>query len=224
MLVKLLRKDGLAVAVGTVLLYTAAYFFERGYCSRLNIPLDYIEITIPTIANVILNCIFLIMPTALISLLIMQTGKEHEFRGGYALTPLYCGFIFTGALFLFLEHTWRNFFVSAFLGALYFYQLVPSRFKVTDKVGYKVNYFKSLDYLSAAFLVSMTFTLYGHFYAADAKFDIYTQNGHQYELLKVYGENVFMREIQNEKRATEITYFNAQNMTGMKLSQDKTIK
>lgn len=101
---------------------------------------------------------------------------------------------------------------------------MPSRFKVTDKVGYKVNYFKSLDYLSAAFLVSMTFTLYGHFYAADAKFDIYTQNGHQYELLKVYGENVFMREIQNEKRATEITYFNAQNMTGMKLSQDKTIK
>lgn len=29
MLVKLLRKDGLAVAVGTVLLYTAAYFLRE---------------------------------------------------------------------------------------------------------------------------------------------------------------------------------------------------
>lgn len=224
MLVKLLRKDGLAVAVGTVLLYTAAYFFERGYCSRLNIPLDYIEITIPTIANVILNCIFLIMPTALISLFIMQTGKEHEFRGRYALSPLYCGFLFTGVLFFCLEHTWRNFLVSAFLGALYFFQLVPAKFKVTDKVIPKVNYYKALDYLSAAFLVSMTFTLYGDFYAADAKFEIYIQNGHQYELLKVYGENIFMREIKNEKRDTKITYFNAQNMTGMTLSQEKNKK
>ncbi|OWY74351.1 hypothetical protein [Pantoea sp. AMG 501] len=221
MLVKLLRKDGLAVAVGTMLLYAAAYFFERGYCSRLSIPPDYIEITIPTIANVILSCIFLIMPLALISLLIMQKGIEHEFKGMYALSPLYCGFIFTGVLFFLLEHTWRNFLFSAFLGGLYFFQLIPSRFKHSDKDSSKGIYFKTLDYVSAAFLISMTFTLYGHFYAADAKFEKYIQNGHEYALLKIYGENVFMSEVKDGKMVNEITYFNAQNMTGMKLIGNK---
>ncbi|WP_336717888.1 hypothetical protein [Pantoea ananatis] len=217
MLVKLLRKEGLAVAVGTMLLYAAAYFFERGYCSRLNIPLDYIEITIPTIANVILNCIFFIIPTAFTSLLIMQTGKKHEFKGKYALSPLYCGFFFTVVLFFCLEHTWRNFLVSAFLGVLFFYLLIPSRFKLSAKDSSKEIHFKTLDYLGAVFLISMTFTIYGHFYAADAKFEKYMQNDHEYALLKIYGENVFMSELKDGKMVNEITYFNAQNMTGMKL-------
>jgi|GEM_PF-3426817 len=217
MLVKLLRKDGLAVAVGTMLLYTATYFFERGYCLRLNIPFDYIEITIPTIANVILNSIILVMPIALISLAIMQTGKKQEFRGMYALSPLYCGFLYTCVMFFVMEHTWSNFLVSAFLGGLFFLQLISSRYKQNDKDSSKAIYFKTLDYIGAVFLVSMTFTIYGKFYAADTKFDKYMQNGHVYELLKIYGENVFMRELKDGKMINEITYFNAQNMTGMKL-------
>ncbi|PQK83349.1 hypothetical protein [Pantoea ananatis] len=221
MLVKLLRKDGLAVAVGTMLLYAAAYFFERGYCSRLNIPFDYIEITVPTIANVILNSLILIMPIALISLMIMQTGKKHEFRGRYALSPLYCGFLYTGVLFFVMEHTLDNFLVSAFIGGLFFLQLIPSRYKQSDKDSSKEIYFKTLDYLGAVFLVSMTFTIYGHFYAADTKFDKYVQNDHEYALLKIYGENVFMSELKDGKMVNEITYFNAQNMTGMKLIGNK---
>lgn len=39
MLKRLLNKEGLAIAAGTMLLYTSVYFFERGYCIRLNILL-----------------------------------------------------------------------------------------------------------------------------------------------------------------------------------------
>lgn len=77
MLQKLLRKEGLAVAAGTMLLYTSVYFFERGYCTRLNIPLDYIEITIPTIANDVMYCLIFIFPVAIISLTIMITGERN---------------------------------------------------------------------------------------------------------------------------------------------------
>lgn len=100
---------------------------------------------------------------------------------------------------------------------LYFYILIPSCIKNRNKDHINNLFFKTLGYLATLFLVSMTFTIYGKFYVDDSKFDIYTQNGHQYVLLRVYGENVFMREVKNGNMMNEITYFNAQNLTGMKL-------
>ncbi|ASN18179.1 hypothetical protein B7764_23865 (plasmid) [Pantoea ananatis] len=220
MLVKLLRKDGLAVAVGTMLLYTSVYFFERGYCSRLNIPLDYIQITIPTLTNDILNCMVFFIPTALISLSMMLTAKKHEFKGLYGLFPLWCWFVYTGITFYIMEHTLGNFLFSAFLGGLYFMQLLPPGIKLSDNEGSRQIYFKALDYIGAVFLISMTFTVYGQFYATETKYDTYMQNGREYALLKIYGENVFMKEIRVGKMVNEITYFNAQNMTGMKLIEN----
>lgn len=146
-----------------------------------------------------------------------DSRKKNKFKGIYSLSPLYCGLIFT-VVHLFIMHlSWGNFLVSLFLGMLYFYILIPSCIKNRNKYHINNLFFKTLGYLATLFLVSMTFTIYGKFYVDDSKFDIYTQNGHQYVLLRVYGENVFMREVKNGNMMNEITYFNAQNLTGMKL-------
>lgn len=219
MLGTLLRKDGLAIAGGTMLLYTSVYFFERGFCAQLNIPLDYIEITIPTIVNDVLNSIFFILIITLTSLGIMSKGKKNGFRGWHAFAPAYCWLVYTGITFFIMEHTWANLFLSTFLGGIYFLQFMPATYIAKGNENLITFHSRTLDYAGALFLVSMTFTIYGQFYAKGSTFDIYTQNGKQYELLKVYGENVFMREIVNDKRLSEVTYFNAQNMTGMMLKK-----
>lgn len=220
MLQKLLRKEGLAVAAGTILLYTSVYFFERGYCSRLNIPLDYIEISIPTIDNDVMYCLIYIFPIATITLTIMITGERHKFKGFYALSPLYCGLAFAAVLFYFMEHTWGNAMVSIFLGALYFNQITPPEKTDEPLTRLSRQYSALIRYSMAVFLVSTTFVMYGNAFAANISFDNYSQNGKKYALLKVYGENVFMQEIVNGKRVSDITYFNAQNMTGMTLNRN----
>lgn len=124
MLEKLLRKEGLAVAAGTMLIYTSVYFFERGYCTRLNIPLDYIEISIPTIANDLMYCFIFIFMIATSSMVIMITAEKKGFKGLYSLAPfllldsLFCCIIlFYGAH---LEKcqckhlSWRPVFLSDF--------------------------------------------------------------------------------------------------------------
>lgn len=224
MLGTLLRKDGLTIAGGTMLLYTSVYFFERGFCAQLNIPLDYIEITIPTMVNDILNSIFFILIISLTSLGIMTNGKKNGFRGRYALAPFYCWLVYTGITFFIMEHTWVDLFISTFLGGIYYLQFLPVTYLARGNKNLITLHSRTLDYAGALFLVSMTFTIYGQFYAKGSTFDIYTQNGRQYELLKVYGENVFMRELEDEKKPTKITYFNAQNMTGMTLIQEKSKK
>lgn len=218
MLQKLLRKEGLAVAAGTMLLYTSVYFFERGYCTRLNIPLDYIEITIPTIANDVMYCLIFIFPVAIISLTIMITGERKKFKGFHALAPFYCWLTYSAVLFYFMEHTWGNAALSLFLGGLYFYQITPT--EKTDEPATRMSnhYSAVIRYSMAVFLVSTTFVIYGSSFAADASFDTYIQNGNKYALLKVYGDNVFMQQLVDGKKVNEITYFNAKNMTGMTLT------
>lgn len=224
MLGTLLRKDGLAIAGGTMLLYTSVYFFERGFCAQLNIPLDYIEITIPTIVNDVLNSIVFIFIIALTSLGIMSKGKKNGFIGWHAFAPAYCWLVYSGTTFFIMEHTWVNLFISTLLGGIYFLQFMPAIYIGKGKENLITLHSRALDYAGALFLVSITFTIYGEFYAKGSVFDIYVHNNKQYELLKVYGENVFMREIEGEKKSRNITYFNAQNMTGMTLIQEKNKK
>lgn len=217
MLEKLLRKEGLAVAAGTMLLYTSVYFFERGYCTRLNIPLDYIEISIPTIANDVMYCLIFIFPVTVISLIIIITGERKKFKGFHALSPFYCGLAYSAILFYFMEYTWSNAALSLFLGGLYFYQITPPD-KNNETLTRLSNHYSSvIRYTMAIFLVSSTFVIYGSSFAASASFDTYTQNGKEFSLLKVYGENVFMQEVVDGKRVSAITYFNTHDMTGMTL-------
>lgn len=215
MLGKLLRKEGLLVAAGTMLLYTAVYFFERGYCTRLNIPLDYIQISIPTIANDVMYFIIFILPIVLPSLAIMSKGKKYDFKGKHALSPFYCWLVYTAVLFYFMEHTWENAALSLFLGGLYFYLITPFKESLSEDSPMGRKYSTVLSYFMALFLVCTTFVIYGGSFAAKASFVDYRQDGKQYALLKIYGADAFMQEIVNGKRVSGITYFNTQNMTGM---------
>lgn len=218
MLEKLLQKEGLVIAAGTMLLYTSVYFFERGYCSRLNIPIDYIDISIPTIANDVLYLVMFFFPIVVTSLAIMAAGERHEFKGIYALSRFYCGVVYSVVIFYYMEHTWINAGGSLFLGTLFIFQITPPDKNVGTLSRLSKHHSTIIRYTMAVFLVSITFSIYGNSYATGSSFDTYTQNGKKYQLLKVYGENVFMREVVSGKGVNGVTYFNAKNMTGMTLS------
>ncbi|TKJ82862.1 hypothetical protein [Erwinia persicina] len=220
MLERLLKREGLAIAAGTMLLYTSVYFFERGYCTHLNIPLDYIEISIPTIANDVMYSLFLIFPIAVISMVIMIAGERNEYKGRYAFSPFYCWLVYTVVFFYFMEHTWGNAFTSFFLGGLFFMQITPTEKKEDKPSLIKIYHSSFVRVIMGMFLLSTTFVIYGNSFAAKTSFDTYTQNGKKFALLKVYGENVFMQEIVDGKRVSEITYFNSKNMSGMALNSN----
>lgn len=218
MLERFLRREGLTIAAGTMLLYTSVYFFERGYCTRLKIPLDYIDISIPTIANDIMYSFFLIFPIVVISMAFMIAGEKNEYKGRHAFASFYCWLTYTAVLFYFMEHTWSNAVASIFLGGLFFVQL-PLPKKIASSSTLWAGYYSSfIRFTMALFLLSSTFSIYGNSFAAKTSFDTYNHNGKKYALLKIYGENVFMQEIINGKRVSEITYFNALKMTGMTLT------
>lgn len=98
---------------------------------------------------------------------------------------------------------------------------ITSPEKNSDKLSLiKIYHSSFVRVIMGLFLLSSTFVIYGYSFAAKTSFDKYTQNGKSYALLKVYGENVFMQEIVDGKRVSEITYFNAKNMTGMTLASN----
>lgn len=222
MLVRVLKKDALLIAAGTMVLYASVYFFERGYCTRLNIPLDYIEISIPTISNDVMYFYLFILPIIIMTLGLMSAGKKHEFKGRYALSSPACGLLYSLFLFYFMEKSLSSAFASFCLGAFYFglvedisdYVFMPRKQKNFHQ--------KIISIFIAAFLFSSTFVILGNSFAAGNSFDLYADDGKEYALLKVYGDNVFMQEIINGKRAQDITYFNSKDMTGMKLTARQT--
>jgi hypothetical protein len=61
--------------------------------------------------------------------------------------------------------------------------------------------------------------LFGNHCAKSGSFQTYSKDGKSYLLLKVYGENAFMREIINDKSHSEVVYFNVRDMTGMTLKK-----
>ncbi|GAB7218115.1 hypothetical protein [Dickeya oryzae] len=72
----------------------------------------------------------------------------------------------------------------------------------------------------AAIAFGFTFIIIGKFSAEGGSFQTYTKDGKSYSLLKVYGDNVFLREIKEEKSSGDIIYFNTKDMTGMMLKVD----
>lgn len=215
MIERFLKREGLVIAIGTMMIYAAVYFFERGYCSALNIPLDYIEISIPTVANDLLYLYLFIFPVAITSMSIMAKAEDKNNKGLYALAPLSCWLVYSVVLFFYVEKTLQSAFMCWFLGGLVFCLV---RYKDDFKEGDSPIRAQTATVIlisMAMFVFSLTFTIIGRSHAEGGNFEQYRNNDKKYLLLKVYGENVFMQEIKEGKRVSEITYFNAQNMTGM---------
>ncbi|WP_039029562.1 hypothetical protein [Leclercia adecarboxylata] len=220
MLERFLKKEGLVIAVGTLIIYATTYFFERGYCSALNIPFDYIEISIPTIVNDFINFYALLLPLAFTSIAIMLRAEENSNKGWYALAPFLCGLVFSALLFYFVEKTIQSALLCLFMGGLYFVLITfKSGFKEDDTT-LRAFYSTSLLIGMAALLFSFTCIAIGKSMAENGTFQIYIKNDKKYILLKVYGENAFMREINKGKPNSDVVYFNTKDMTGMTIKAD----
>ncbi|KTH84926.1 hypothetical protein ASV15_20060 [Enterobacter hormaechei subsp. steigerwaltii] len=217
---RFLKKEGFVIAVSTLIIYAATYFYERGYCSALNIPFDYIEISIPTIVNDFIIFFVLLLPVAYITIAIMLRAEKNSNKGSYALASLLCGLVYSVLLFYFVEKTIQSALLCLFMGGLYFVLITfKSSFKEDDT---PLRAFSSTSLLigMAALLFSFTFIVIGKSIAEDGSFQTYVKNDKEYILLKVYGENAFMREINKGKPNSDVVYFNTKDMTGMTIKAD----
>jgi Na+-driven multidrug efflux pump len=132
-----LKREGLLIAVCTLLIYASIYFFERGYCLELNIPLDCIEISIPTIANDFLNLYLFLLPVGFTSMAIMLSAEDNQHKWWYRFASLLCGILYMLFLFHFSENTIIEFIICVILGLGYpclisfktFYKKGDSRLK-----------------------------------------------------------------------------------------------
>ena len=217
---RFMKKEGFAIAIGTMVLYAATYFFERGYCLEFGIPLDYIQITIPTIANDFIYFYLFLLPIAFISISIMLRAEDKTNKNRHALAPLLCGLAYAALLFYHVEKTVQSAFFCLFMGGLYFVLITfKSSFKNSDS---PLKHFSSTLTLTAMalFVFSFTFIAIGRSVAESSSPQTYSKDGKIYSLLKVYGEDAFMRELKNDKSKGDLTYFNTKDMTGMMLNKN----
>lgn len=217
---RFMKKEGFVIAIGTMILYAATYFFERGYCLELGIPLDYIQITIPTIANdFIYFCLFL-LPIAFISISIMLRAEDKDNKSWHALAPLLCGLVYAALLFYYVDKTVQSAFFCLFMGGLYF-ALINFRTSFNDNDSPLKFFYSTLMLTAMALMVlSFTFIAIGRSSAETGSFQTYSKDGRSYSLLKVYGEDAFMRELNNDKSKGDLIYFNTKDMTGMMLNKN----
>ncbi|EIL1426956.1 TPA: hypothetical protein O7M03_000466 [Escherichia coli] len=215
-----MKKEGFVIAIGTMVLYAATYFFERGYCLELGIPLDYIQITIPTIANDFIYFYLFLLPIAFISTSIILRAEDKTNKKLHSIAQLLCGLIYAVLLFYYVEKTLQSAFFCLLMGGLYSV-LISSRtdFKTSDS---PLKHFYSTLTLAAIalFILSLTFIAIGRSLAENGSFQTYSKDGKSYLLLKVYGEDVFMRELKNDKPKGDLIYFNTKDMTGMALKKN----
>lgn len=218
---KFIKREGLIIAAGTMMLYASVYFFERGFCARLNIPLEFIDITIPTACSDLMAFYLFIFPVVITSVALMIYAEKNRNKGLHALAPLWCGLVYAIVLFLYLEKKFSDAVISLFMGLIFFSLII-----------YKNNYRENDSALQSAketiitiamaiFLISFTFSALGRSHADTRSFPSGEFNGKQYAILKIYGENIFMQEIKDGKRVSGVMYANAQNMTGMMLKSGR---
>lgn len=217
---RIIKKDGLTIAIGTIVIYAATYFFERGYCSALKIPLDYIQITIPTIVNDFISFYLFLVPVSFTTIAIMFQAEKNEHKGWYSLSPLLCGLLYAALLFCFVEKTFQAALLCLFMGGLYF-GLITFRDSLNNNDSpLKLFYSTLMLTAMAAMVFSFTFIVIGWSLAESGSFQTYRKDGKSYSLLKVYGEDAFMRELNKDKSKGDLIYFNTKDMTGMTLKAD----
>lgn len=217
---RIMKKDGFVIAIGTMVIYAATYFFERGFCSELGIPLDYIQITIPTIANDFIYFYLFLLPIGFISIAIMLRAEDKANKKWHSLAPLLCGLVYAVLLFYYVEKTLQSAFFCLFMGGLYFV-LITFRTGFNDDDSPLKFFYSTLMLTAMALMVfSFTFIAIGRSLAEGGSFQTYSKDGRTYSLLKVYGEDAFMRELKNDKSKGDLFYFNTKDMTGMILKED----
>lgn len=217
---RIMKKDGIVIAIGTMVIYAATYFFERGYCSKLGIPLDYIQITIPTIANDFIYFYLFLLPIGFMSIAIMLRAEDKSNKKWHSLAPLLCGLVYAALLFYYVEKTLQSAFFCLFMGGLYFV-LINYRTSFNDNDSRLKSFYSTLMLTAMALMVfSFTFIAIGRSSAEAGSFHTYSKDGRSYSLLKVYGEDAFMRELKNDKSKGDLIYFNTKDMTGMMLNKN----
>ncbi|WP_312730812.1 hypothetical protein [Atlantibacter hermannii] len=217
---RIIKKDGLVIAIGTIVIYAATYFLERGYCSALGIPLDYIQITIPTIVNDFISFYLFLVPMSVITIVIMLQAERNENKGWHSLSHLLCGFFYAALMFCFVEKTFQSAFLCLFMGGLYFVLITFRDNLNNDDSPLKIFYSTLIFTAMTAFVFSFTFIVIGRSLAESGSFQTYSKDGRSYSLLKVYGEDAFMRELNKDKSKGDLIYFNTKDMTGMTLKAD----
>lgn len=245
MLKTFFKKETLLVALITACMYTTVYFFERGVATALNIPLDLITITLPTIANDILLFFMFIFPVIIITFLIFKILAKKKVGQYKSKAAFFSGIIYTCMLLPYLDLGVGTIILSIFFGGLYFFFLTliiglnsdaikgvehskkDGTVSKDDSVSLESESFlkslyKNYNFLTNAvllfFLISFTFSLVGRNSIDVNNFDSFNVGGNKYVIVKIYGDNVFTWQLVDGRLQKKLTYFRLKDLNGITLS------
>jgi hypothetical protein len=222
----ILKKESIFVAGLTAALYAAVYFYERGGASELNIPLDLITLSIPTISNDIMKICLFSFPLLTISTALLIWAKDNKQKraaahlgisgvyvaGAYSMLSIPLDilllFVFNALVLLHLLSQWIPIHVE----------------KKNDSFdGGNIREFgiQTLNVAAVAFFFSLTFIGLGRSSVHGNEFTVFIMNNKEYAIAKVYDENVFTWNVANGKVIHQLTYFRMENINGLEFKQKK---
>lgn len=213
------KHEGWLIAVITVFFYTSTYFFERGASIELKIPLDFIAIGIPTIANDVMSFSILLFPIILTSILLHHYSSNNV-DSWINKSSL---FIYTLIYFIpmyFYSKDWDSYPLHLLFGFFYA-NIICERYK------FNVNGFAGKFVINASMallVLSFTFISLGKVSADPTNFTKHTTfslKGKTYVIIKIYDENVFSWPIENDKIIKNLTHFRVSDMSGVELKESK---
>lgn len=222
----LVKKESLLVAGSTAALYAAVYFYERGAASEMNIPLDLITVSIPTISNDIMEIFIFIMPLLIISAsLVKWAGKSKKKRavahlgisGAYLVEAYLTVGRDTGALLLF----GFNWLVLFHLLSQWIPLDTESKNGLSNKSDIRAFGFHVLNFTAILFFFSLTFIGLGRSSVYNSEFTTFIIKDKEYAIAKVYGENVFTWSVNNGEVIHHLTYFRMENISGLDFEHKK---
>jgi hypothetical protein len=223
-----LKKESLFVAGLTAALYAAVYFYERGGATELNIPLDLITLSIPTISNDIMEICLFSFPLLTISTALLMWAKDNKKKRAAAHLGISAVYVAGAYSMLSIPLNILLLFVFNALVLLHLLsQWVPIHVekKNASSGGENIREFgiQTLNVAAVVFFFSLTFIGLGRSSVHGSEFTVFIMNDKEYAIAKVYDENVFTWNVANGKVIHQLTYFRMENINGLEFKQ-KSLK
>lgn len=227
MIKNLLGKDIYHISLITSFVYVTVYLFETGVSSQLNIPFDFIIITIPTICSDLSYCLFTLFPAITIIIAIFTVTFSSKKNILKKMTPLFCGLSYILYLYFFIDPEKKLKLEYIFLGALCFTfidDLIMIFYidnKKTDKSRFGSVGRGFISFTMTLIFFGASFNILGQNNAQTQKLNFFIQGEKTYALAKIYGDNMFAYRVVNNTVTHELVYLRINNLNESVINKSK---
>lgn len=206
---KKLIGDFLFIPMLTLILYIATYSYEFGIASLSNIPFEMISVTSSLVFSDMLSCImiFVVMIPTLITCYYVRINGIKK--------ALFSISLFTMGTIICLSYKIKDLYPSIIIMSAMFLWIIIVINNIKNKESSPIDLYTGS--LSVFTIVFILFYSYGQIYSNDelkkGASILKTKEGKDYVILRVYGDNLFLKEIQPDGTLGPVIYAKNDNVS-----------